>query len=211
MVSAAARHCLVLGYHREGILKRCTPEESEKQRHLFWALYTLDKNLALTLGRTPTLQDYDIDAQLCTASSDPAFAPWDKIFISWILLAQLQGDIYDKLYSSSALSVDTETRTRRIAELSSRCSKWYDDWRQLPKDHSAALYPDHIEKHYGPSDLIYYSVLTSLHRADAVSDSATEITAPCFEAARRSLEAHLRWFPRFAEVDALVLSGYVAW
>jgi len=51
-----------------------------------------------------------------------------------------------------------------------------------------------------------------MHRAVTPSTSSVEITSACYEAAKKSLQAHLHFFPAFKSYgDAEILSSYVAW
>jgi len=51
-----------------------------------------------------------------------------------------------------------------------------------------------------------------MHRAATPSSSSVEITSACYEAAKKSLQAHLHFFPAFKSYgDAEVLTSYVAW
>lgn len=65
---------------------------------------------------------------------------------------------------------------------------------------------------YGAFDVVYYSVVTTMHRAAAPSSTSVEITSACYEAAKKSLQAHLHFFPAFKSYgDVEILASYVAW
>lgn len=65
---------------------------------------------------------------------------------------------------------------------------------------------------YGAFDVVYYSVMTTMHRAATSSTTSVEITSACYEAAKKSLQAHLHFFPAFKSYgDAEILASYVAW
>lgn len=60
--------------------------------------------------------------------------------------------------------------------------------------------------------MVFYSVVTTLHRATAPSSTSVEITSACYEAAKKSLQAHLHFFPAFKSYgDAEILASYVTW
>ncbi len=51
-----------------------------------------------------------------------------------------------------------------------------------------------------------------MHRAATSSTTSVEITSACYEAAKKSLQAHLHFFPAFKSYgDAEILASYVAW
>ena len=65
---------------------------------------------------------------------------------------------------------------------------------------------------YGAFDVVYYSVVTTMHRAATPSTTSVEITSACYEAAKKGLQAHLHFFPAFKPYgDAEILASYVAW
>lgn len=61
-------------------------------------------------------------------------------------------------------------------------------------------------------DVIFYSVVTTLHRAAGPSSNSVEITSACYEAAKKSLQSHLHFFPAFKSYgDVEILASYVTW
>lgn len=58
LVSAAARACLDLGFHR--LPNSPENEEVLRQSTIFWHTYLWDKGLAMTCGRTPVIHHYDV-------------------------------------------------------------------------------------------------------------------------------------------------------
>lgn len=55
-------------------------------------------------------------------------------------------------------------------------------------------------------------MVTTLLRAAAPSSTSVEITSACYEAAKKSLQAHLHFFPAFKSYgDVEILASYVAW
>lgn len=99
---------------------------AEDERRVFWSVYVFDKTLSLLLGRASVLQDLDIDTQYPAISTDPARRPWDENFIMAIRMAQLQGQVYDQLYSPIALRASVEHRAQTTNELASTMTSWRD-------------------------------------------------------------------------------------
>lgn len=117
LVSTAARHCQMLGYHRESTYKKDSDVNSEHKRRLFWTLYVFDKTMSLLLGRASYIQDFDMDVNVTSLSSNPALRAWDEAFEYMIRLAKVEGEIYNRLYSASALKASAEERTKAVNEL----------------------------------------------------------------------------------------------
>lgn len=93
---------------------------AEKKRGLFWFAYMLDKGLALRFGRSSILQDYDIALPKTLPTTintiggiqalGPTADPWRAALELWITHAEVQGQIYEHLYSATALNSSTEAR-----------------------------------------------------------------------------------------------------
>ena len=130
-VSAGARLCQILGYHREAIVARDPPKLAEAKRHAFWMLYMIDKTMSLNLGRTSCFPDDDIDVNIFSESLDPRFRPWDRAFIAFIEFSKLQGRIYNQLYTIRAQREPPESRSRTVQELTSKFSAWREKFREV--------------------------------------------------------------------------------
>lgn len=212
LCSAAARHCHTLGYHRERSLRGDTPKVAEEKRHIFWSLYSMDKNLALNLGRASNFQDIDIDTKFFEISKEPSIAAWDRATIWFIVLSKYQGQVFDRLYSASALTKSKAERMEIIAEIDCSLSPWLIEWAEISSNCRDAYFAEYFDLFYGASDIIYYSVMTTLHRAASMNEGTTEITAKCFEAATAGLRNHLQFLPVFTRgAGANQVDSYVAW
>ncbi|KAL8407536.1 hypothetical protein RB594_006381 [Gaeumannomyces avenae] len=90
--------------------------EQSKRLVLFWFTYTLDKGLALRLGRPSVIQDYDITVPWQVGR----IRGWDEYRDTlnvWIRHARVQGRMYDELYSPAALRRPASARARTVVEL----------------------------------------------------------------------------------------------
>ncbi|KAK5941231.1 hypothetical protein PMZ80_006508 [Knufia obscura] len=209
-VSAGARQATSLGYHRESSLKNDSPEVANEKRLVFWTYYIVDKNVSCSIGYSSTLQDYDIDIKYFTISSDPGIRPWDKAMLAMVEIARLQGLIYERLYSQQALNATSEAKFQVINDLSPRLIKWHREWSQVGGE--SAYLPAFFFLIYGAFDVVYYSVVATMHRAATPSSTSVEITSACYEAAKKSLNAHLHFFPAFKSYgDVEILTSYLAW
>lgn len=103
-ISAAANHCLTLGYHRQSVHDSSNTETTAAQESLFWIVYRLEKGIALRLGRVSLIRDEEI-----TLSSNP-----QKLEIR---IAKLQGRTYNELYSPKGLSNPEAERTQTAQSL----------------------------------------------------------------------------------------------
>ncbi|CAI7573210.1 unnamed protein product [Penicillium bialowiezense] len=205
LISTAATHCQTLGFHRAMTYTHIHPELSRHYQRLFWAVYVFDKNVSLLLGKASQLRDSEIDTEYPPLPRACSLRPWDESFLCGIRLASLQGRIYDELYSAEAASKSSSQRALTIGQLQESLEKWLDELKNID---SAGVNNEQVfALTRGNWDIMYYSTLTTLHCATSLP--ATEINAACFQAARLSLEAHLRLFPKYQEAKLLSDSDYI--
>ncbi|KAJ6787997.1 hypothetical protein PWT90_01109 [Aphanocladium album] len=211
VVTAAARHCLQLGYHRND-RGQLSPEEAHKRRLLFWHVYISELGLTLRLGRAAVIQDFDVDVPQLSISADSRQAVWDESTRAFIRFSRIQSKIYRKLYSPGAIATLTEEpqkRQARVAQFSAELNQWFMEWNQI---NSADAYYPMVHQHtFMAVEVIYYSVLTLLHRGSTDSNSPVDISPECFAAARQGLESHLRIFPTVLARGPGTVSYYGVW
>lgn len=210
LTSAAARHCIALGYHREEGLEQFPAYEAETVRRMFWQIYISDKNLSLRLGKPSTIQDFDTDIRQVPISEDPKRAPWDLAFVAFTNLAHLQGCLYEGLYSSAARNHTKEERCEVVSTLEAKLAQWHDNWLHINSSAGTVFDKGLLKETFEPMHIVYYSVLTMLYRGETMSNSASEISARCFGAARQGLQAHLAYYPKIAS-SGYKVSSYLLW
>ncbi|EXM24766.1 hypothetical protein RAB80_002274 [Fusarium oxysporum f. sp. vasinfectum] len=209
LTTAAAGHCLTLGYHREKRLLQLPSPKAETARRTFWHIYMADKNLSQRLGRAPTIQDWDVDAKPCAISSDIRQAPWDLALTSLIEMSRIQGQIYERLYSPLAKARGMEERLVETTKLDSDLRRWYSDWAQI--DSSAAYGRDRFDMTFSPVDIMYHSLLTLIHWNVNSTESARDISEACYEAAHGMLRAHLTHYPQLTASGHKASAIYAIW
>lgn len=122
LTERAANMCRTLGLHQEHTLRGDTPELRRTKALIFWGAYMLDKGLSLRLGRASVLQDYDIGvpsvlerSALDDDSGGVAGGGHSTAILSlWIKHAEVQGRIYQRLYSPGALRQAESTRAAQV-------------------------------------------------------------------------------------------------
>lgn len=127
LTSRAAHMCRVLGLHQAPPpgpqRKNDDGAVAQTRALLFWSTYMLDKGLSLRLGRASVLQDYDISVprtihvpaakSAATSSSSPGLVN-QAVLGLWIKHAEVQGRIYQRLYSPGALRQPEAARARQV-------------------------------------------------------------------------------------------------
>ncbi|KAK7946291.1 uncharacterized protein PG986_010612 [Apiospora aurea] len=124
LTERAANMCRTLGLHQEHTQRGDTPELRRNKALIFWSAYMLDKGLSLRLGRASVLQDYDIGVPSVlerTALDDTNYGGnvagsghSAAILSLWIKHAEVQGRIYQRLYSPGALRQAGATRAQQV-------------------------------------------------------------------------------------------------
>jgi len=91
---------------------------------LFWHIYTMDKTLSLRLGRAAIIQDWDMslpypvhDTGLYSLASPMDNGLGTRMLHFWIKVAQIQGQVYQKLFSAAAFLRPAEERAQTAKQL----------------------------------------------------------------------------------------------
>ena len=116
LTSAAARLCLDCGLHQ--FQSQDPSAEPRKKRMLFWFIFCMDRGMALSFGRVPSIPEYDIAASKPLPTDLEGI--WGEFFGIWIEFSTLQGDIYSQLFSASSKFESQEVRTGRARTLADR-------------------------------------------------------------------------------------------
>ncbi|OJZ84690.1 hypothetical protein ASPFODRAFT_192804 [Aspergillus luchuensis CBS 106.47] len=208
-LSLAFNMCQSIGLHRRSTLEKDDYAIAEAKRRAFWALYTIDKNISLNIGVTSHFQDHDIDADLYTPSNDPKHRPWDLMGLVIVEFANVQGRVYDQLYSTSACRAGDEQRSASIERLSSDLMTVRD--KLLAIDVSRGLYADSLHGMAACADFIAYSVLTVIYRAQTHPRDVMAVSSQCYASATAALQSHLKCFTYFRGRQTHKQTEYVNW
>ncbi|KAK0714175.1 hypothetical protein B0T26DRAFT_650469, partial [Lasiosphaeria miniovina] len=205
MICLSAQACQTLGYHRLQS-HHDTPGIGEtafdSRKELFNMAYTIDKALALRLGRASAFQDYDVIMPTYTESIGKD--PLQRLSVLWFLHSRLQGKIYEQLFSSQALATPTGQRVQSAMALAEEAKAILLETERMGQ----------VYGHYsngGPSEAGVLSELDIVFKSDMVSHYATlaliyraisPVPGPssaflpeCVEAARSAFVCHLRCMP----------------
>jgi hypothetical protein len=124
LISFATREAQVIGLQRDCDKNSSLSASEKRDRKIaFWGLYVIDKNMSLTFGRAFSLPDFDIDVGYPTECS---CIIWPSLE-AWIKLAEIQGTIFQELYSAKALKLDISTRHEIAQRLDRQVRIWWAD------------------------------------------------------------------------------------
>lgn len=243
--SAACQLCLTMGYHRaEGTASRSASMDhgaigalgggresssgvddaitSSKRQTLFIFTYTLDKGLALRLGRASVLQDAEITVpRRLGPLSD--YEVYRDTLNSWVYHAELQGRIYSELYSPAALQRPVEQRVQKARELAALLKEII---AELPGMRMYQLPPASQEHRYdlGVMDMLMksdqVSILSSLalcYRAIPPDGRVIEgdgasktFNQECIDVAREAMQTHQGCMELISQSRELA-TAYIHW
>lgn len=209
---------MTLGYHRGPPSDDAEAESSPSS--LFWFAYMLDKGLALRLGRAPAIHDYDVIRPSHAVGRADMPYPWREALELWIAHAEVQGLVYEQLYSARGLATPPDQRAEcarqlaaRIADIAARSSAIQNtiagpDTRTL-SDVSAGMMSISF---FLKSDKVFYcSSLALAYRAvPATPGLPSSLSTECLEAAREAFQSHQEFMELVAS-NAVMRTAYLHW
>ncbi|KAF9263637.1 hypothetical protein L218DRAFT_980039 [Marasmius fiardii PR-910] len=179
LVGQAVRTGQDLGLHRSPRRLSISPVEKETRRKIWAGVYSLDRMLALALGRPLGIEDSDCDVEDPVEVDDENLAeyfsgatmPTDRValmtgYISLTKLYQIAGRVLRQVYAldncKDQLEPERKAELQRTVEaLDAELTKWCDDlpavFKSQPVTNEQVSIGAVLCSHY-------YSVLTTLHR-----------------------------------------------
>lgn len=174
-IQQACALALGMGLHHEsGLFQDQQSDEACERRNLYWTLFILDKNWSLVKGKPCYLPSSETSIALPEESESVLCRDY---FLARIKLAQIQEDIYIKLYSARAILQQNTSDVDRIHNL---LQKWSVDHGRL-----LSVTGDSLESSVA-TDLLWHHRNSSalvLSRANKMS-----LRLYCLEESRKSLQ-----------------------
>ncbi|KAK9468120.1 hypothetical protein V1512DRAFT_203656 [Lipomyces arxii] len=184
LISQCCRLAQTLGLHRKSAYyfeQGLSQIEVEERRYLFWIVYTVEKTLALTFGRTSCLPAYDIDVEPTDFSGRMHFGYLSKELTETqvkrrefairkcqlsVALAGMFDEVYVKLYSAQALRQNVCDKRAAVRELDAKLravwsdtDSWISDAWEL--NHSA------FKIMVWATEFMYHDCMTMIHRVSS--------------------------------------------
>lgn len=232
--TTAAQLCQDLGYHRVtgGTIpnpptapgQAAAPVLNDKKGILFWFSYMLDRGLALRLGRAPIIQDFDVTLPRVIGRVN-ATEMWKEILKLWIAHADVQGRIYEMLYSPSSLARPAAARIEAARGLAAELKAIAEQARVVratePRNSSgsggggwAEVRKAAVNEMVMKSDQVsFLSSLTLVYRAlppGGAGNGGGTFTAECIETARMAMQTHEECM-RLMGSNLWVAASYIHW
>ncbi|KAE8336577.1 hypothetical protein BDV24DRAFT_178457 [Aspergillus arachidicola] len=150
LISATMRLAHKLGLHSHAASTHLDPVERRQRARVFWIAYILDKDLSLRTQQPSVQLDYDIDVELPSSlpttnddndNTAGIVVTADRnarmnYFLARVKLANIEGRIYDSLYSTRAVNRSFEERRNARESIVNAL----DEWRaSIPLEFSASM------------------------------------------------------------------------
>lgn len=171
-----------LGLHRRELTRGLDEAEADRIRRLFWVVYSLDRDNAMKIGRSPSIMDFDISTELPSPNVvvNDLGVDFD---IKSAEVMEIYGDIYESLYSAKGSQQQPAEMAKHVSRLDKRLTDWRDS---LPSQYRPGAdftidAPSAIKTfptkswyiYFGVINLhlTYFQLLTNIHRITAYHPS----------------------------------------
>lgn len=171
-ISSAIKSAQRMGLHISYQQSTLQAPEIEQRKRIFWSAYTIDKDLSLTTGQSPTQDDDDMDVELPSESNSENL----DVFYFRIRLAMIQGQIYKHLCSVRARRQPPAERIVAARKLETMLQSW-----------KANMPAEILQENYGPEhggvcsivlQLSYFNSLSTVYSSLPVFPMYHELQVP---------------------------------
>ncbi|KAF5484864.1 putative transcriptional regulatory protein [Colletotrichum siamense] len=195
-ISTASRMSQAMGLHRIASQQdHSFDSETRQKSKLFWAMFILEKNLSLQLGRSSTLRDHDITVPLKAIKMGYQIGgSLGVLSPKWLRMSQIEGRVYDEIYSPEALHQCASTRNSRARSLIADLKETVNDTdsyeSEFPQERRRIL-GNTIDDIFIQCDKIsHLSLMCLIYRSICQND--VPFCEECISTAREALEEHTR-------------------
>ncbi|RGP78381.1 hypothetical protein FLONG3_3517 [Fusarium longipes] len=214
-LAAAVQMCQRLGLIRETLPKSETQEEKSRRAKLVCWIHMLDKMLAMRLSRPSLIRvgEITLNFEAFGASGNDGLPP---IMPKWTDFSELQGRVYDELYSPRALLQPDEERESRARSLAEDMRVVYNSNSAIEERFFEACrlgVGDTLTDLFQKADKIaYLSTLCLIYRVIKPGPSnSSAFCNECLEVAKESLYEHRICLSTLKEIESSMLEHYVYW
>jgi hypothetical protein len=166
LVSLAAQHCLALKLNRTKNLQAAARDQQELElmQRLFWVVYSLEKPLAMRLGRSSVINDETIDYSPRVLSNHSSKGDYST-FLHYCEWAQMCSQVVSKLYGATSFSAQGNDAKNTTSSLTDRLEAWRTSTTQSSRSRRESSCSVDVMVDQVDSLLRYHElVVTLLHR-----------------------------------------------
>ncbi|KAL9032414.1 MAG: hypothetical protein Q9180_006513 [Flavoplaca navasiana] len=145
----------------------------------------MDRSMALSFGRAPNIQDYDIQTDRLTLPEDTD-SPTGPMLACWVDVAELQGQTYHQLYSAHAQNQPSESKVAAAKQLAARCLELQRNFQVYSNSYN------HFFEGLQVQEIGFQSLLAMIYRMvpPIESDHPLQFGRDCILSARAALKFH---------------------
>ncbi|BCS20258.1 uncharacterized protein APUU_20690A [Aspergillus puulaauensis] len=198
MISSASRMCIDLGFHQ---LSSDTGKEILKKRSIFWHVYVVNTGMAFTLGRTPTIPQYDIATTLPSFSHATHGAPF--LYIGFVQFSFIVGEMHIQLFSAAAQQSSPQARADSAQSFAAKLAKVNNDVKRSLLDTPVDAV---FENASILVDIVMHCFVTIAYRLVPSSEPNShplQCNSGCIDAARQALSTIVRGSQTLGQRDSL--------
>ncbi|PLB52931.1 hypothetical protein P170DRAFT_472817 [Aspergillus steynii IBT 23096] len=185
LIAAASRMCIDLGWHR--LPRQPKGPELSKKRRIFWWVYVIDKGMAFTFGRTPSIHQYDIATERTSFPLDIPGPP-GYLYGGFVEFAVIVGDMHIQLFSAYAQRTSPQKRAENARAFATRLIQVNNDLKKTLRDEPPA--DARFQDASVLFDIIMHCLVTIVYRiipCDESNSHPLQCHVGCIEAARQAL------------------------
>ncbi|KUJ07500.1 uncharacterized protein LY89DRAFT_789597 [Mollisia scopiformis] len=190
LVASASRMCIDLGWHR--LIRDSLESKISREERIFWQVYIMDKGMAFTLGRTPSIHQYDVATERPTF---PQYLPEGPgyLYRGFLEFAVIVGDMHIQLFSAAAQRGSQQTRIESAKTFAARLIQVNSDSKQSDIDNPPLDLM--FQSATTLLDIIMHCLITIVYRivpCEVINSHPLQCNVGCIEAAREALLAIVR-------------------
>ncbi|KAH8808824.1 hypothetical protein F5884DRAFT_382762 [Xylogone sp. PMI_703] len=186
LIASASRMCIDLGWHR--LPRDLEGSDTPKKRSLFWHVYILDKGMAFTFGRTPSIHQYDVATERPSFKNLPPALGY--LYAGFLEFAVIVGDMHIQLFSAAALRSSQRSRAESAKAFAARLLQVNEELKKSLLDDQGVdvmLQDANILL-----DIIMHCLMTIAYRiipCDEPGSHPLQCNTDCIESSRQALSA----------------------
>ncbi|KAJ4252441.1 hypothetical protein NW762_011042 [Fusarium torreyae] len=214
-IAAAAQMCQTIGFTRDALTKPETPEAKQRRAKLVWCIHMLDKLLSLRLSRPSLIRDGEITLRFEMFEADVGDGI-GSVIAKWAHMCDLQGRVYDFLYSPRALAQPDGQREAHARDLATQMQTLFHT-KSLAEDRLSELGRKSLGYELGgifqKADKIgYLSTLCLIYRAiKPASSTHSAFCDECLAVAKEAIEEHKTCLVILKDAETSIFEFYVQW
>lgn len=217
-ISASVQMCQTLGYNRERALVPESPQQQRRRKRLVWMIIIIDKTLSLRLGRASSIRDGEFTLEKLSDNSQDDLSAFSfmTLLSKWIELSLLEGQVYDAIFSPTALLQPENIRESRARTLAADIQRVFETMgtaeMQVMELRRQSIGNEMHELFQRADRISHLATLTLVYRAIPTGPYSNSVFCDeCIATACQALNEHRKCLDILKNVEDEVLEMYLQW